>query len=301
VPLAPPLRAIQCAAKTEEWTVERLRERCGKVRSLTELLDRQDGYVQPARSLYKQGVHSKRRRVLPTDNDMLSDSGYALALLKIITRKIASGRKFGKAKAFTLSHRHVSCIWSLGANRSSRVRFTLTGPCLLLFLCLPVQGQTSLGESSAHPQKGNEDKEPIAILEFGAATSWNISGGAATFAPNLAGEITPIENWLELEAGVSPFYTRHSTEWDTDLLFKKPWTISRKTEFMLGIGPEWIYRKQNGKAANSIAGEIAGDFMFWPNGKHRFGWFLEPAYDYSFAGGRQQSIGMSGGLLVSIP
>ena len=84
-------------------------------------------------------------------------------------------------------------------------------------------------------------------LELGAATSWNFSGGAATFAPNLAAEVTPIENRLELEAGVSPFYTRDSTEWDTDLLFKKPWTISRKAEFMLGIGSEWIYVKQNGK------------------------------------------------------
>ena len=70
---------------------------------------------------------------------------------------------------------------------------------------------------------------------------------------------------------------------------------------MLGVGPEWVYLKQNARAANSIAGEIAGDFMFWPNGKHRFGWFLEPAYDYSFARGHTQSIGMSGGLLIGIP
>jgi hypothetical protein len=48
------------------------------------------------------------------------------------------------------------------------------------------------------------------------------------------------------------------------------------------------------------SGEIAGDFMFWPTGKHRFGWYLEPAYDYSFAGGHQQSIGMSAGLLIGI-
>ena len=41
--------------------------------------------------------------------------------------------------------------------------------------------------------------------------------------------------------------------------------------------------------------------MFWPTGKHRFGWFLEPAYDYSFAGGHQQSLGISGGLLIGIP
>ena len=40
--------------------------------------------------------------------------------------------------------------------------------------------------------------------------------------------------------------------------------------------------------------------LFWPAGKHRFGWFLEPAYDYSFAGGHQQSIGMSVGVLIGI-
>ena len=179
--------------------------------------------------------------------------------------------------------------------------FTLAGACLFLFFCVSAHGQTSSKAPSGHPQEASEDKDPVAILELGAATSWNFSGGAATFAPNLAAEVTPIENWLELEAGVSPFYTRNSTEWDTDLLFKKPWTISRKAEFMLGIGPEWIYLKQNGKTSNSIAGEVAGDFMFWPTGKHRLGWFIEPAYDYSFARGHQQSIGMSGGLLIGIP
>jgi hypothetical protein len=158
-----------------------------------------------------------------------------------------------------------------------------------------------VGEPSGPPQNANQDKDAIAILELGAATNWNFSGGAATFAPNLAAEITPIEHWLELEAGVSPFFTRNSTEWDTDLLFKKPWTLSRKAEFMLGVGPEWVYLKQNGNASNFIAGEAAGDFMFWPNGKHRFGWFLEPAYDYRFGPGHQQSIGMSGGLLIGIP
>jgi hypothetical protein len=165
---------------------------------------------------------------------------------------------------------------------------------------LPVHGQTLVGELSDHPQKTKDDNDPKAILELGASTNWNTSGGAATFAPNLAAEITPIEDWLELEAGVSPFFTRNSTEWDTDLLFKKPWTISRKAEFMLGIGPEWVYLKQSGRSTNSIAGEVAGDFMFWPNGRHRFGWYLEPAYDYSFGKGHQQSIGMSFGLLIGI-
>jgi hypothetical protein len=168
-----------------------------------------------------------------------------------------------------------------------------------LFLCQSCHGQAALGHAG-HSQHVDEPDDPRAILEIGTATSWNTTGGAVTFAPNLAAEITPIENWLELEAGVSPFYTRNSTEWDTDLLFKKPWAISRTTDFMLNIGPEWVYLKRNGKTTNFVAGELAGDFMFWPTGKHRIGWFLEPAYDYSFAAGHQQSLGMSAGLLIGL-
>ncbi|MGC2401387.1 MAG: hypothetical protein WA510_16445, partial [Acidobacteriaceae bacterium] len=178
--------------------------------------------------------------------------------------------------------------------------FTLPRACLFLFFSLSLNAQISTPTSSGHSQQAEEDKDPIAILELGASTNWNFSGGAATFAPNLAAEVTPIENWLELEAGVSPFYTHNATEWDTDLLFKKPWTLSKKAEFMFGVGPEWVHLRQNSKVSNSVSGEAAGDFMFWPTGKHRFGWYLEPAYDYSFAGGHQQSIGMSAGLLIGI-
>ena len=145
------------------------------------------------------------------------------------------------------------------------------------------------------------EKDPAAIVELGAATSWNVKGGAATFGPDFAVEVTPIESWLEIEAGTTPFFTRNSTEWDTDLLFKKPWTISRKAEFMIGAGPEWVYTRQNSTTTNSVAIEAAGDFMFWPAKKHRFGWYLEPAYDYDFGRGHEQSIGMSGGLLIAIP
>jgi hypothetical protein len=177
---------------------------------------------------------------------------------------------------------------------------TLAVVCVFLFLVLPVRGQISSVPSFGHPQEASEDKDPAAILEIGAATSWNVTGGAASFAPNFAVETTPIENWLELEAGVSPFFTHSSTEWDTDLLFKKPWTISRKAEFMLGVGPEWVHLRQNGRTTNTLSGEVAADFMFWPARKHRFGWFLEPAYDFSFTGSHQQSIGLSAGLLVAI-
>ena len=51
---------------------------------------------------------------------------------------------------------------------------------------------------------------------------------------------------------------------------------------------------------NAIAGEAVLDFMFWPSRKHKFGWYLEPVYDYSFGGGHEQSAGISGGLLIAI-
>jgi hypothetical protein len=144
------------------------------------------------------------------------------------------------------------------------------------------------------------EKEPVAIVELGGAGSWNIKDGGASFVPTVAVEFTPIENRLEIEAGVTPLFARHSTEWDTDLLFKKPWTLSKKVEFMLGVGPEWVHARNSGVTSNSVSAELAGDFMFWPSKKRRFGWYLEPAYDYNFARGREQSLGISAGLLIPI-
>jgi hypothetical protein len=96
-----------------------------------------------------------------------------------------------------------------------------------LFLCA----------GNALAQSAEADKE-IAVVEIGAAASQSLTGGGSSFGPDFAVEVTPIENWLELEAGVTPLFGAHSTEWDVDLLFKKPWTLSKKVEFMAGIGPE---------------------------------------------------------------
>ena len=86
-----------------------------------------------------------------------------------------------------------------------------------------------------------DDKEPVAVIELGAAANRSLTEGQSSFGPTVAVEATPIENWLELEAGVTPLFRRHSTEWSIDLLFKKPWTLSDKMEFMFGVGPEWIH------------------------------------------------------------
>jgi hypothetical protein len=157
-----------------------------------------------------------------------------------------------------------------------------------------------LRSGDACTQAADKEPEPVAIVELGAAAARNLKDPGSSFGPDVAVEVTPIENWLELEAGVTPLFARRSTEWDVDLLFKKPWTLSKKAEFMVGIGPAWDHTRQNGVTAHSFAGEAVLDFRFWPSGKHRFGWYLEPGYEYSFGRGHDRSLGISGGLLIAI-
>jgi hypothetical protein len=139
-------------------------------------------------------------------------------------------------------------------------------------------------------------KEPLAIIEVGGAVSRSLQDSGSALGPTVAIEVTPIENWLELEAGVTPLFSHGSTEWGTDLLFKKPWTLSPKAEFMIGLGPEWIHTK----SANSVSAEAVLDFMCWPSAKHRLGWYIEPSYEYNFGRGRERSIGLNGGLLIAV-
>src|ERR1700726_467441 len=101
------------------------------------------------------------------------------------------------------------------------------------------------------------EKESTAVLELGGAGSRSLTEGQSSFGPTVAVEVTPIENRLELEAGVTPLFRRHSTEWSMDFLFKKPWTLSKKAEFMAGVGPEWIHTNTRGIKMNSFAAEVA--------------------------------------------
>ena len=145
-----------------------------------------------------------------------------------------------------------------------------------------------VGYASAQEQN---DGEEVAVIEIGAAPSRNLKDRTSSLGPTVAIEVSPVQNWLELEAGITPSFGHHTTEWASDLLFKKPWTLSRTVEFMAGIGPEWIHTRESGTATNSVAGEAVLDFMFWPTlWKHRFGWYVEPGYEYNFGRGHERSI-----------
>jgi hypothetical protein len=145
-----------------------------------------------------------------------------------------------------------------------------------------------------------EDKEPVAIVELGAAGEWGLNSGGSSFGPTAAVEFTPIKNWLEIETGAQTLFSHGQTEWDTDFVFKKPFDLSPTVEFEPGIGPVWIRTVSAGRTTNAIGAEAVADFMFWPTPDRKFGWFLEPSYTYSFGPGREQSFGVSAGLLIPI-
>jgi hypothetical protein len=140
-----------------------------------------------------------------------------------------------------------------------------------------------------------EEKEPFAIVELGGAGEW---GSASSFGPSASVEFTPIKEWLEIEAGVSTLFNAKQTEWQSDILFKKPFTLSDKLEFMVGVGPELSYTTGEG---TKIAGELALEFMYWPTLDRKFGWFVEPTYSYSFSSGHEQSLGVATGVVIPIP
>lgn len=173
------------------------------------------------------------------------------------------------------------------------VKLTKIGLSALLVLFAAAAG-------CAQTRASSDVAEPIAILELGGAAGESLTGDGPSGGPNIAVEVTPMEKWLEIEAGVTPLFGQRSTEWDTDVLFKKPWDLSDKVELMAGAGPEWIHTHIRSTTSNAAGIEAALDFMIWPSAEHHIGWYLEPAYDYSFGRGHEQSIGISGGLLIGL-
>ncbi|HEY1744697.1 MAG TPA: hypothetical protein VGG18_16125, partial [Granulicella sp.] len=57
--------------------------------------------------------------------------------------------------------------------------FTLARAYVLLCCSLPVFGQVAPNNTSIHTSEAAKDTDdPIAIVEVGAATNWNFTGGA---------------------------------------------------------------------------------------------------------------------------
>ena len=144
------------------------------------------------------------------------------------------------------------------------------------------------------------EQEPAAVVELGGSLNRSFTENKSSVGPTIAVEFTPVKDRLELEVGLTSLFGHHSSELSADVLFKKPWTLSPTKELMLGIGPEWIHASAYGVRTNAVGVEVAPDFMFWTSRKHRFGWYLEPGYDYKFGSGHEHSISLTAGFLIGV-
>ncbi len=139
-----------------------------------------------------------------------------------------------------------------------------------------------------------EDKEPVAVVALGGAGEWGFPGGNFSRGPSLAVEFALIKEWVEVEVGGAKLMRRGNSEWETEVVFRKPFTLSETAEFMIGLGPRWTKGTGEGWKVGTT---FMADFMFWSSPERKYGWFVEPSYSISKG---ERSMGVSVGLLFGI-
>lgn len=163
-------------------------------------------------------------------------------------------------------------------------------PCAVLLVALPCRTARAQDETAS-----TSEVEHTIVYEVGWAADWSNEEGTHAAGGTFAFEVTPIENVLELEVGATAIRAKGSTEMSFDVLFKKPWTLSRKAEFMAGVGPELIHDTGPGGSTRLGLSAVL-DFMFWPT--RNVGWYLEPGYEATVRNGLHHGLGMAAGLII---
>jgi hypothetical protein len=137
------------------------------------------------------------------------------------------------------------------------------------------------------------------VIEIGSAGEWPLQGERPSYGGTLAAETTPIEHWLEVEAGATLLGMNHRREIAADFIVKKPFEISSTVELMAGVGPELSWTLTRGSPARSVATECALDLMIWPT--KNVGWYLEPTYDLTSFRASGRALALAAGLIVGLP
>ena len=156
--------------------------------------------------------------------------------------------------------------------------------CLVL-ACLLVPNQARAEEPERHY-----------VFGLGGAFTLDTADRSAGWGGNAFFEMEAIEGWLEIEAGVSVVKVKTGGEVSSDLLFKKPFRLSRRLEIMIGLGPEIVQTFGAGAGLTYYGVEAAIDLMFWPS--QRFGVWVEPTYDLTFRDRASLGFGTTFGPMV---
>jgi len=158
-------------------------------------------------------------------------------------------------------------------------------------------GLPSLAHAAGADDVG--EKEPT-ILELGSAAEWGLNDGESAFGPSLSLQTSPFANDWELEAGVAPLFRSGRTEWQTDLELQIPFNFLPHVEFNMGFGPEWVHAVDRHGISDSVSGEFTLDFVYWPNGEHSLGFFLEPGLEYDFGKDHDWSFALAAGIAIPL-
>ena len=166
---------------------------------------------------------------------------------------------------------------------------------LMFVVCsLAVPNVTQAQGSDERANDGSP--EHTIIVGVGGAAEVELGPGSLHPGASAFVEYEAVERWLELELGVQVLAADGGREAAVDLLFKKPFSLGRRWELMIGVGPEVVSAVGGNRDGTFFGGEVAFDFMFWPS--RRVGFWGEPTYELVAREGASHSLGWTGGVII---
>jgi len=140
------------------------------------------------------------------------------------------------------------------------------------------------------------------VWGLGPALERDLKNKTTKSGAALTVERAVVENWLEIEVGVTRLNKSGQSETGVGVTFKKPFQLSRNAEVMIGVGPQIVRSLDAPERRTSLAIEAVLDFMFWPTESRKFGWYVEPSYSFGLGNNKgERFLGGSTGLLIRWP
>jgi hypothetical protein len=159
---------------------------------------------------------------------------------------------------------------------------------------LAALGMTVALIASGHGVTAAEkDNDPLWVLMIGAGGEWPTHGNFLS-GPAPSVEFNVIKDWLEIEVGAAKLFRGSDSEFETEVVFRKPFTLSETAEVMIGLGPIWSKAKDE---RWKVGTTYVADFMFWATPEKKYGWFVEPSYSIVNPG-NERSFAVSAGLII---
>src|SRR5712691_7472734 len=143
------------------------------------------------------------------------------------------------------NHRRHSCVISTDLDPSYARRMDFANRGGSAMRCIRRMGLAVALLLS--PQAASaEEKDPLAVIGLGAAFERSSGEGQFSRGPTASVEFNVIKDWLEIEVGGAKLFRRSNSEWEAEVVFRKPFDLSETTEFMVGLGPMWTQAKGEG-------------------------------------------------------